>query len=150
VNDARFMVNSTATITDFKEGPTPEVTIDMTSLYGENLRSLKRRFVKESNQSVLIEDHFEINDSTRSIYWGLMTQAEVKPNAQGAELTQSGKTLHLTILEPSNARVSVISLDPPPMAIDKRIKGLKRIEIRVPAYLVKDGKGSIRVLLSGK
>lgn len=150
VNDARFLVNNTATITDFKNGPTPEVTIDMTPMYGKNISSLKRRFVKESNQSMLVEDRFEINDSTKNICWGLMTLADVKADPQGTTLMQDGKTLKMTILEPAGMKISVISLDPPPMEIDKTIKGLKRIEIRVPAWTVKDGKGTIKVMLSGK
>jgi hypothetical protein len=36
------------------------------------------------------------------------------------------------------------------MEIDKTIENLKRIEIRVPAYLFGDQKGSIRVRLSGE
>jgi hypothetical protein len=58
VNDARFLVNGQATFTGFKDSGTPEVTVDMTPVYGNNLKSLSRRFVKESNQSVLIEDRF--------------------------------------------------------------------------------------------
>jgi hypothetical protein len=98
VNDARFLVNGQATFTGFKDSGTPEVTIDMTPVYGNNLKSLSRRFVKESNQSVLIEDSFEINDSTKTITWGLMTQAEVQPTKTGAVLKQDGKTLKLEIL----------------------------------------------------
>jgi len=149
VNDARFLVNNTATITGFKTGPAPEVTIDMTLMYGNNIRSLQRRFVKESNQSMMLEDSFEINDSTKTITWGLMTQADVNADYQGAMLKQDGKTLKLTILEPSGATISLISLDPPPMEIDKTIHGLKRIELRIPAWTVKERKGSIRVRLSG-
>ena len=149
VNDARFLVNKTANITDFKNTQTPEVTIEMTPLYKGKITSMKRRFIKESNQSVLIEDQFEINDSTKMISWGLMTLADVKATERGAILTQNGKTLYLNILDPSGMKISIISLDPPPMEIDKTIKGLKRIEIRVPAWIVNNGKGVIKVRLSG-
>ncbi len=149
VNDDRFLVNNTATITNFKTGPTPEVSIDMSSMYGENILSLKRRFVKESNQSVLIEDQFEINDSTKNITWGLMTLADVNADPQGATLKQDGKTLKMTVLEPLGMMISIISLDPPPMVIDKTIKGLKRIEIRIPAWTVTNKIGTIKVRLSG-
>lgn len=148
VNDARFLVNSTATIIDFKEGATPEVTIDMSSLYGANLNSLKRRFVKESSQTVLVEDHFETNDSTQCITWGLMTQADVVTTPLGATLLQEGKKLNINILEPAGIKFTVISLDPPPMQIDKTIAGLKRLELRVPAWTDKDRKGIIKVRLS--
>jgi hypothetical protein len=39
-------------------------------------------------------------------------------------------------------------MDPPPMKLDKRIPNLKRIELRMPAYIFKDGKGIIRVRLT--
>jgi hypothetical protein len=150
VNDARFLVNGQATITDFKDTGTPEVTIDMTPLYGNNLKSLSRRFVKESNQSVLIEDRFEINDSTKTITWGLMTQAVVQPTKTGAVLKQDGKTLKLEILSKPGLSVSVISLDPPPLALDRIIENLKRIEILIPAWTIQDGKMNLKVRLSGE
>jgi len=150
VNDARFLVNGQATITDFKDSGTPEVTIDMTPLYGNNLNSLKRRVVMESNQSVLIEDRIEINNSTKIITWGLMTQAEVQPTKTGAILKQDGKNLKFEILSHPGLSVSVISLDPPPLAIDKAIENLKRIEIRIPAWAVENGKMNLKVRLSGE
>ena len=150
MNDARFIVNAHAPITNFKEGEKPEVTIDMTGIYGENLSSLQRKFVKESNKSFLIEDKFELNDSTRTITWALMTVARVILVKDGALLKQDGKELKLSILSPGELEVSVISLEPPPLEIDKTIKNLKRIEISMPAYIFPDGKGMIRVQLSGK
>jgi hypothetical protein len=149
VNNERFRVDGRATIAGFKDGASPELTIDMTPLYGNSLSSLIRKFTKESDRSVLIEDNFKTSDSTRLITWGLMTTADVTPIADGAIMRKDGKELKLTILSPSGIRVSVISLDPPPMEIDKTINNLKRIEIRVPAWTVKNGEGTIRVRLSG-
>ena len=149
VNNERFDVKGKAEITDFKSEAQPEVTIDMTPLYFENLNSLHRRFIKESDRSVLIEDRFETNDSTKTITWGLMTQSEVSPTSNGAVLKQDGKELNLTILEPEGIAVSVISLDPPPLEIDKTIENFKRIEIRIPAWTVKNHEGIIKVRLSG-
>jgi hypothetical protein len=150
VNDARFLVNGQATIADFKDSGTPEVTIDMTPLYGNNLKSLSRKFVKESNQSVLIEDRFEINDSTKTITWGLMTQAEVQPTKNGAVLKQDGKTLKLENLSHPELQLSVVSLYPAPLELDRQIEGLKRIEIRIPAWTVENGKMNLKVRLSGE
>ncbi len=150
VNDARFKVDGYAPITDFQNGETPEVSIDMTQLYGDNLNSLHRKFVKESSRSVLIEDKFEINDSTKTIVWGLMTIADVEPIKGGAILKQDDKELSLSILSPGDLHVSVISLDPPPLEIDKTIENLKRIEIRIPAYTVRDKHGIIKIRLAGE
>lgn len=148
VNDERFQVDGYAPITDFKDGDQPEVTIDMTDLYGGNLNSLHRKFVKESSRSVLIEDKFEINDSTKMIIWGLMTTANVEPIMGGAILKQDGKELRMTILSPEDSEISVISLDPPPLEIDKTIENLKRIEIRIPAYFAIESDGIIKVRLA--
>ena len=106
--------------------------------------------MKESDNSVLIEDQFEINDSTKSITWGLMTVADVVPTKNGAILKQDGKELLMKVLNPIGFSVSVISLDPPPMEIDKTIENLKRIEIKVPAWTVKNNKGTIKVRLEGE
>ncbi|MFY0654831.1 MAG: heparinase II/III family protein [Cyclobacteriaceae bacterium] len=148
INDERFNVKGHATFTNFQDGDQPEVTIDMTELYNENIESLSRRFVKESDHSILIEDSFVVNDSTEMITWGLMTVADVQPTISGAILSLDGKQLNLMILSPLGTSVSVISLDPPPLKIDKTIEDFKRVEIRIPAYSAKDGKGKISVRLS--
>jgi hypothetical protein len=148
VNDAPFDVVGQANIIDFKDGDQPEVTIDLTDLYFENLNSLQRCFKKESNYAILIEDNFVINSSTKNINWGIMTQAEVQATKNGAIFRQDGKELKLSILEPEGFAVSVVSLDPPPMEIDKTMENLKRIEIRIPAWTVKEHRGRIKVRLS--
>lgn len=149
INDERFDVDGQAKIIDFKKGDQPEVSIDLSPLYFENINSVKRRVVKENNTSALIEDFFEINENTYSITWGLMTQAEVQLSQNGAILKQDGETLELSILEPAGLQFSVITLDPPPLEIDKTIENLKRIELRVPAWVF-DGSGKISVRLSSQ
>jgi hypothetical protein len=150
VNDAYFLVNGQASISDFKDSETPEVTFDMTPLYGSNLKSLSRRFVKESNRSVLIEDFIQINDATKTITWSLITQADVQLVQNGAVLHQDGKQLKLSILEPAGISISLISLDPPHLPIDKTIEKLKKIEIRIPAWIIESGKMNLKVRLSGE
>ena len=150
VNDARFKVRGFAPIIDFRTGEKPGVTIDMSDILEGQLESLERTFIKESNRSVVIEDQFVVNDSTRQITWGLMTTANVHPVSHGAILLQDGKKLKLDILDLPGLEVSVISLDPPPMEIDKTIENLKRIEIRMPAWFFPDGEGHIKVRLSAE
>lgn len=148
VNDARFNVEGYAPLIDFQDDETPEVSFDLTDLYNGNVTSLKRRIVKENDRSILIEDDLEINDSTRSITWGLMTVADIELVKNGAILRNEGKELHLSILAPTNLNVSVISLDPPPMEIDKTIDHLKRLEIRIPAWIIENGGETLKVRLS--
>ena len=150
INNARHIVTAYAPITDFEKGERPEVTIDMSEIFGGKMTSLQRKFIKESNKSFIIEDQVETNDSTRNITWALMTVAQVTPVKNGAVLYQDGKELKLSILAPGELEVSIISMDPPPLEIDKTIENLKRIEIRIPAYLFPEKEGLIRVRLSSE
>lgn len=148
VNNALHINNGFASLADFKRGERPEATFDMKDVFGGALNSATRRFVKENDHTILIEDKFQLNDSTKSLTWQLVTAADVEVVKGGAVLRQDGKTLKLENLSHPEVRVSVISLDPPPLELDRRIENLKRIEIRLPAYLFKDDNGSIRVRLT--
>jgi hypothetical protein len=147
INNERHIAEGYAALTGFEKGGTPSVTLDMTEIFQGKLNSHYRKFIKDSDHSVIIEDHIEINDSTRNITWGMMTVAEVEMTEKGAILRQDGKRLNLEIISPDNLRISVISMDPPPLGIDKTIKNLKRIEIRVPAWTVKNHQCIIKVRL---
>ena len=74
--------------------------------------------------------------------------ADVEIVKGGAILKQDGKSLKLENLSHPEFSVSVVSLYPAPLEIDKQVKGLKRIEIRIPAYLIKGGSETIKVRLS--
>ena len=149
VNGALHITDGLATIVDFKDGAKPEATIDMTPTFAGQLKSTSRRFVKDSPQSILIEDLIETSKETKMIAWQLMTTAEVEIVKGGAILKQDGKELKMENLSHPDLTVSVISLDPPPLELDRKIEGLKRLEFRYPAYLFTEGKGAIRVRLSG-
>lgn len=148
VNDEDFNVQGFAPIIDFKDQDQAEVSIDLSNLYFDNTKAVQRKFTKDSKRSLLIEDTFETNENTKSITWGLMTQAEVSLEKNVAVLKQNGKTLHIRILNTDKYNLSVISLDPPPLEIDKTMENLKRIEIRIPAWTLENGKGSLKVRLS--
>ncbi len=150
VNDALHVVDGYAAITDFKEGPQPEATIDLTKVFEGQLQSATRRFVKENDHSILIEDKLTLNDSTQNITWQLMTTADVEIVEGGAVLKQDGKQLKLENLSHPDLTVSIISLDPAPLQLDRQIENLKRIEFRIPAYVFDGDEGTIRVRLSGE
>jgi hypothetical protein len=46
--------------------------------------------------------------------------------------------------------MNVVSLDPPPIDLDRRIEGLKRIELNIPASSVSDNKLGIKIRLRGQ
>ena len=85
--------------------------------------------------------NFSFQIQPENITWQLITTADVQIINGGAILKQGGKQLKLENLSHPELEVSIISLDPPPLALDKTIEGLKRIEIRMPAYLFNQKEG---------
>jgi hypothetical protein len=148
VDDARFNVGGYAKITSFKTSPVPEAIVDMTDIFKGHLKSETRKFTKDTNHSITIEDNFVLLDSTKTITWAIMTTADVIPTADGAILKQDGKQLNMVITSPQNTGVSIQRMDPPDYKLDKRIPGLKKVSIRIPAYTCSDGKGTIKVRLT--
>jgi len=148
VDDAQFNVDGYAPIIKYKTGDQPEATIDMSEVYKGHLQSAKRKFIKDTDHSIIIEDDVVTMDSTRLLTWAIMTTAEVIPAKNGAILKQDGKQLNLKIISPGEINVSVFMMDPPPMKLDRKIKNLKRVEVRVPAYLFPQKKGIIKVRLT--
>jgi hypothetical protein len=51
-------------------------------------------------------------------------------------------------MSPKKVQVTTVLLDPPPLKIDREIKGMKRIEIKIPANVFPDKKATIEVRLS--
>lgn len=150
VNDELHKVDGLAKIVDFKKGDHPEAKIDLTPTFEGQLKNVSRRFVKDSPRSLVIEDHIEISEATEWITWQLMTQADVEIVEGGAVLRQDGKVLYLKNLSHPQLMTSLISLDPPPLKYDKELVGLKRIEIRIPAWIIEGGSIDLRVQLSGE
>lgn len=150
INDRMHYAKGFAPLLDFQNGSQPEATFDLSAVFGGDSGTMTRRFVKESNRSLLIEDQIQLHDSIRQITWQMMTTADVEIVKGGAILRQDGKELKLDNLSHPDLTISLVSLDPAPLELDRQIKGLKRIEIRIPAYAVKADIGNIRVRLSGK
>jgi hypothetical protein len=150
VNNELFVNNGFAPLTNFENGENPEASFDLTAVYGELLKSAQRHFVKESPTSIVIEDNIETSTKTKLITWQLITTADVEIVDGGAILKQDGKTLKLENLSHPDLIVSVISLYPAPLKLDRQIEGLKRIEIRIPAWTIENGSTKIKVRLSGE
>ena len=150
VNDELFVNDGQATLMDFKDGKNPEASFNLTAVYGENLKSAIRRFAKDSPTSVVIEDKLETSDKTKLITWQMMTTADVEIVKDGVVLSQDGKKLMVENLSQPNIEFSVVSLDPAPMELDRQIENLKRLELRVPAWTLENGKGTIKIRLSGE
>lgn len=149
INDSLHVNTAFAPLVDFKEGKQPQASFDLTSIFGGMLTAAQRTFQKPDDRSLIIEDQLKINEKTKTITWQLMTQADVELVPGGAILRQDGKQVKLENLSQPKMTVSIISLDPAPLELDRQISGLKRLEYRIPAWALNNGENVIRVRLSG-
>ena len=147
VNGELHVNDGFAKMLSVTKGDQPGAEFDLTPVFGNNLKKATRKFFKPDNNSLVIEDHIETNVHTKMITWQMMTQADVSIVDGGAVLTQDGKKIMLENLSHPDIMVSVISLDPAPLELDRQIEGLKRLEIRIPAYLIEDNTDVIKVKL---
>ena len=149
VNNQLHIVNGLATLTEFNGHENPEATFDMSAALGDVVSTASRKFVKDSPISILIEDEIEKSDKTKFITWQLMTVANIEMVEGGAILKHEGKELKVENLTHPEINFSVISLSPAPLELDKQIEGLKRLELRIPAWTIEGSKTRIKIRLSG-
>ena len=91
----------------------------------------------------------QLSDEASLITWQMLTTASVDIVDGGAVLRQEGRMLKLENLSHPDIMVSVVSLYPAPLKLDRQILNLKRIEIRIPAWTIENGEEIIKVRLSG-
>ena len=157
INNQLHKVDGKATIVDFKQGEKPEVTFDLTPVFEGVLKSSKRKFTKESPTSLLIDDLIEINESTETITWQLITTFDIEVTGEGATISKPEyssitpqKKLFVENISHPNISMKVISLDPPPLELDRRIEGLKRLELNIPTAKIDAEELEIKVRLRGQ
>ena len=157
INNQLHKVDGKATIVDFKQGEKPEVTFDLTPVFEGVLKSSKRKFTKESPTSLLIDDFIEINESTETITWQLITTFDIEVTDEGATISKPEyssitpqKKLFVENISHPNISMKVISLDPPPLELDRRIEGLKRLELNIPTSQIDAVELEIKVRLRGQ
>jgi hypothetical protein len=144
VNDSLHKVNGHAPLVSF-DSVGKSATFQLDSLFGSGRVSAKRVISLLKNSGMEVTDSLVFGVGMRTISWTLMTTAEVQLVSGGAVLKQDGKSVQLQILEPSQVQLSVIPCSPPPLPYDKNISLLKKLEIRIPAWIFDRGKGIIRV-----
>ena len=157
VNDQLHIVDGKATIADFKEGENPQVTFDLTPTFKGQLKSAERTFTKDSNVSLVIEDKIEIDEMTEIVTWQLITTLDVEITPEGATIYKSEyssvtpvKKLYVENISHPKIQMNVVSLDPPPLALDRRVKGLKRIELKIPSSNIEGKNLNVKVRLRGQ
>lgn len=150
VDDQLHVVDGLATIKEFKGGSNPEATIDITPAFKNRLVKAERTFTKDTHTSLVIEDDIELLDSTKLITWQLITQADIEYTNYGVNLVQEGKRLKVENLSHPQLLFSIVSLHPAPLKLDRQMKGLKRLELRIPAWMIQNKKDRIKIRLSGE
>lgn len=150
VNNQLFNHDAFVPLTSFEDGDQPRVSFDLSPVYGDNIGRLRRSFQRTSNTSMEIEDEIEISEKTELITWQMVTTADINLVKGSAILSQDGKQLKVQILSHPELSFSVISLNPAPLKLDGKIEGLKRLEIQIPAWYIKNGKTKLKVRLSKK
>ncbi|MBC2604950.1 heparinase II/III family protein [Pelagicoccus albus] len=104
-------------------------SFNLKELFGAEVKRAMRSFQVLSDSAVKISDQLLFAEEGHEVRWQLMTVAEVKLVEGGAILRQDGKTLQVSIAQPSDGQFSVTKLDPPPHEMDKRIPNLKRLDL---------------------
>jgi hypothetical protein len=107
----------------------PEVVFDLTPVYGDHAEKAERTFKRISDHCLRISDRVVFSPSTASLRWQMMTTANVHLRNNTVYCRQDGKELALYVLNNEPEVITVVELDPPPLPYDKRIPGLKKIEI---------------------
>ncbi|UCG28536.1 MAG: heparinase II/III family protein, partial [Bacteroidales bacterium] len=151
VSDERHKVEGFAPISEIiHNNGEKSVVVDLHEIFQGYIENTSRKFTKVNDYTLRIEDNFRVLDNTESLTWAMITRADVQTVENGAILKQDERTLKLKIINPPVMNVSVVSLNPPPLPYDKFIPNLKRLEIRIPAYILKESEEpGIVVELSG-
>src|SRR5699024_10038 len=149
VNDSLHRVHGMTSLKEFRGGNNPMAIFEMSETFGDMVASAFRKFSKDSPSSLLIEDEININENTNQITWQLMTTADVEIVEGGAVLKKEGQGLRIENISHPEISISVISLDPAPLRLDRQISGLKRIELRIPTWRTKNNMEKIKIRLSG-
>jgi len=149
VNRSLHQVDGFAPITNFSVKPYPTTTIDLSAPLGESVEHASRTFESMPTGEVVITDSIRINEQTPAVTWQWITQADIEITGQTALLRQSGKEFQIRLLSPAGATFTTVTLDPPPLTYDKKINGLKRLEIRIPSDSFANGMGLIKVEAKG-
>ncbi len=134
INKELHLVNGRGKVIDFIDNANPSVSIDMSSVFGDNATSVLRKFQKMNHSSIRIIDKIETNENTKSITWQMITTADARVEKNKVLLTQKGENMELKTVSHPNAKINIINLNPPPHFLDKKVEHLKRIEF------VLDGK----------
>ncbi len=151
INDEMHLADARAPLVkwDLRED-LPSFTFDLSALYGDHLNEARRTFSRPESGILRISDALVFSPETRSITWQLITCADPEETEDGVLLRQDGATLFLRLPRGYPCEVKVVSLSPPPLAYDKDIAGLKRLELHWDRTAFKGDEVILQVEMSGE
>jgi hypothetical protein len=114
VNGKPQLVAGKAEIVKFAdEGDRPHTVIDMASVYEGQLAAARRGVALLGQRGVVVQDEIEAGKEAAEVRWAMVTRAEVSLEGSRATLSQEGKSLRVSVLEPAGAKLEVLSTKGP-------------------------------------
>ncbi|MCK4748612.1 MAG: heparinase II/III family protein, partial [Bacteroidales bacterium] len=149
VNGEKYIADARANLVKVdRRSNTPEVSFDMTKVFGNSIEKATRSFARISGDRLRIRDDLVFSARTRTLTWQLITRADVQIDDGVIVLREEEKKLEVHVPGDTPYRANVVSLSPPPLTYDKDIPGLKRIEIHFSREAFPGDRGQIMVYLT--
>lgn len=113
VNEQAHRVDKFAQITESQSTKKVKGTkVDMTAVFGGQLKQAERSIGILDNQVVLVKDALKNGSEEATIRWAMMTWDDIKINKNEAIITKDGQSMQVTILAPKNAIFYTYSAQP--------------------------------------
>ena len=126
INDVPPKDESTATLVSFSP-ETQSAVIDLTALYSNQAKRLRRSLRVSSPTSIVVRDTIEGGLPGAKYRFSWMTRAAVETNATGAVLRKGGRALRLEFSSAAPFKIVNEDASRPPVACDVPRPGLRRI-----------------------
>lgn len=109
INGEKHLVCAKVPILEtFHEENCKGAKLDMSSLYGNNIRQVLRKINLDDKDNLFITDFIETNEKSTDIMWIMVTSAEAKIlNDKEILLSKDGKTLLMSVDSPINLKLRI-------------------------------------------
>jgi hypothetical protein len=129
--------SAAAPIERFTSQPdTVAAVADLTAAYASDAQSVKREITLRERRTVRVRDRVRLARPVE-VWWFFHTRAEAKlaPDGRAAHLTQDGKELRVSVVEPASASLTVMEAQPlpgsPKPEKQNRNAGVRKLAIRL-------------------
>lgn len=106
-------------------------SLDLTSLYRNQVDRVQRNVTLNDDRSVAIDDQWTTGDHPADVAWQWLTKADVSKTPNGLLLRQDGKSLALTVESPVGMTIDIEDVSAARNVQDSPNPGLSRIVVRL-------------------